>query len=88
VARLNLRQSGSWIGIAGLFCLLWLYLASGLFAPWWAVVLLVVAWLVMFGLATRWFMRRPYAVLLLPVAGFALWLAMAILGEAWLGWNA
>jgi len=78
MARLNLRQSGSWIGLAGLFCLLWLYGASALFAPWWVVVLLVLMWLVLFVVATRWFLHRPYAVLLLPVLGLAVWLAIGL----------
>ena len=88
MARLNLRQSGSWIGMAGMACLLWLYIASALFAPWWGVVLLVAIWLVMFVLATRWFLRRPYAVLLLPVAGVVLWVGIVSAGEAWFGWTA
>ena len=41
MARLNLRQSGSWIGMAGIACLLWLYVPSGFFTPWWGVVALV-----------------------------------------------
>ena len=88
MARLNLRQSGSWIGVAGLVCLLWLYVASALFAPWWGVALLVAIWLGMFILATRWFTRRPYAVLLLPVAGLALWVGIVSAGDAWFGWTA
>jgi len=78
MARLNLRQSGSWIGAAGLACLLWLDIASLLFAPWQLVVAMGVAWLVLFGLMIRWFTRRPYATLLLPVVGFGLWVAVAL----------
>ena len=77
MGRLNLRQSGPWISVAGLVCLLWLYLASLLFAPWWAVVGLTLVWLALLATALRWFSRRPYATLLLPVLGFALWLGFA-----------
>ena len=75
--RLNLRRSGPWIGIAGMVCLLWLYVASLLFAPWWAVAGLTLVWVGLLALALRWFSRRPYATLLLPVLGLALWLAAA-----------
>jgi hypothetical protein len=77
MARLNLRQSGPWVGMVGMAMLLWLYVASVLFAPLWVVVALVAAWLVQFGFAVRWFMRRPYATLLLPLLGFGIWLAVA-----------
>jgi hypothetical protein len=88
VRRLDLRRSGPWIGMAGLFCALWLYGAAGLVAPAWAVVLLLAVWLVHFVLACRWFTRRPYAVLLLPVAALALWFVALVAGGAFLGWNA
>jgi hypothetical protein len=76
MGRLNLRQSGPWISVAGLACLLWLYVASLFFAPWWAVVGLTLVWLVLLVMSLRWFSRRPYATLLLPVLGLALWLGL------------
>ncbi|MPZ60894.1 MAG: hypothetical protein GEU93_06280 [Propionibacteriales bacterium] len=75
---MNLEQSGPWIGIAGLVCLLWLYGASILIIPWWAVAGLVVLWVVLFVYGCRWFGRWPYAVLLLPLWGVALWLAAVV----------
>lgn len=86
--RLNLRQSGPWIGIAGLVSVLWLYGASGLVAPAWAVVALLVLWLVQFVLACRWFSRRPYVVLLMPLVALALWFGVIMAGGAFLGWTA
>lgn len=86
--RLNLRQSGPWIGIAGLFCVLWLYGASKLAgAPTSALVLLLLLWVAQFALACRWFGRRPYAVLVMPVVALALWLGVLLAGHAWLGWT-
>jgi hypothetical protein len=76
MGRLNLRQSGPWISVAALVCLLWLYVASLFFAPWWAVVGLTLVWLVLLVMALRWFSRHPYATLLLPVFGLALWLGL------------
>jgi hypothetical protein len=84
--RFNLRRSGPWIGIAGLVCVLWLYGASGLVGPNWLPVPLVAVWIVLFVLACRWFSRRPYAVLALPVVAAALWFAVVVSGAAFLGW--
>ena len=85
---LNLRRSGPWIGMAGLVCMLWLYGASALVAPLWAVAVLVALWLVQFVLACRWFSRRPYAVLAMPVVALGVWLAVIFAGEALFGWTA
>ena len=86
--RLNLRQSGPWIGIAGLFCALWLYGASKLAgAPTVALVLLLLLWLVQFVIAVRWFNRRPYTVLVMPVVALALWFGVILAGHAFLGWT-
>jgi hypothetical protein len=87
--RLNLRQSGPWIGITGMVCVLWLYGASKLAgASTVALVLLLLLWLVQFALACRWFSRRPYAVLAMPVVALALWFAVILAGGAFLGWSA
>jgi hypothetical protein len=84
--KLNLRRSGPWIGIAGLVSILWIYGASALVGPGWLPAPLVAFWVVLFVLACRWFSRRPYAVLLLPVVALVVWLAVVAVGIAWLGW--
>jgi hypothetical protein len=86
--KLNLRQSGPWIGIAGLVSVLWLYGASGLVAPAWAVVVLLLLWLVQFVLACRWFSRRPYVVLVMPLVALGLWFVAVTAGDVFLGWSA
>lgn len=73
--------------MAGLVSALFLYGAGGLLAPWWVVVLLVLVWLVLFGLACRWFTARPVAVAVLPVAAVGLWFAVMVSGGIWLDWR-
>jgi hypothetical protein len=74
--------------MAGMAVTLFLYGASGLVAPVWAVVVLLLLWLVMFVLSCRWFMTRPYRVMALPVVALAVWFAAILAGEALLGWTA
>jgi hypothetical protein len=79
---------GSFIGMIGMASVLFVILASGLVAPWWAVALMSLVWLVAFVAATRWFMTRPWRVAILPVAVLAAWVAAVAAGAAFLGWNA
>jgi hypothetical protein len=65
-----------------------LYVSSGLVAPLWAVVLLLVLWaaqLVACGLLLR---RRSWWVLAVPVVALALWVLLINAGSALLGWTA
>lgn len=78
---------GSFAGMIGMASVLFLVLASVLFAPWWAVTLLTAVWLVLFGLGARWFMTRPRRVALLPVVMLAVWFAGAVAGARFLGWG-
>jgi hypothetical protein len=63
------------------------YLTSGLVAPPWAAVLLIVAWAAFTVLLWRW-RRSPVRALLLPFGEAALWYAVISAGETWLGWTA
>jgi hypothetical protein len=85
---MRLRWLPPSIGIALLVPLLYFYIASGLVSPGWAVVTFLVLWLVLLALAIAWFRRRPYAVLALPVAGFAVWFLALWAGGTFLGWTA
>ena len=86
--KLNLRQSGSFIGMAGMATVGFLYFASGLVAPAWAVVVLCLFWLVLLVLGFRWFMSRPLHVLALPFVAAAVWFAAITAGAFLLDWNA
>ena len=79
---------GSFIGMSGMACVLFLVLASGLVAPAWAVALLTVVWLVLFVLGVRWFMRHPWRVAALPLVMAVVWFASVTAGAVFLDWNA
>lgn len=68
--------------VAGYF-----YMASGLMAPLWAIVLLGVWWVVLTYVGVRLVKRRSYLVLLVPVVTAATWLGVMTLGETVLGWT-
>ena len=79
---------GSFIGMAGMAAMLFIVLASGLVAPWWAVTLMALVWLALLVLGARWFMRRPWWVALLPVVMALVWVGTISAGAAFLDWNA
>lgn len=47
------------VGMAGMACAFFLYAASGLVAPWWAVALLLVVWVLLLVVACAWWTPRP-----------------------------
>lgn len=71
-------------GMAALACLLFLDLAALLISPWWAVAILVLVWLVLFGWACRRFTPAPRQVATAAVAGYLLWLVVEVVGGRWL----
>ncbi len=74
--KTNLEQSGSWIGMSGMAVAFFLYGYSAIVLPEVrTLVLLPLVWLVLFVLSCRWFMTRPYHVLVLPVVAVAVWFA-------------
>jgi hypothetical protein len=73
------------IGMAGCF---FIYAASGLLAPWYGVVFLMLVWVVLFVVATRWWTPYPKRTLLLPLVAVVVWFAVLLLGEAFFGWTA
>ena len=67
--------------VAGFF-----YLASGLVAPLWAIVVLLAIWFVL--VWQLWRLRRSPYSLLIPVAAAAIWFTILTLGERFLNWTA
>ncbi|WP_127127927.1 hypothetical protein [Georgenia sp. SYP-B2076] len=76
------------LGLLLLVVVLPVYVVSGLLAPTWAVVVLLLVWLGLLALGVRWFRAHPGRVLALPVAAAAVWLAAMYLGDVLLGWTA
>ena len=68
--------------VAGYF-----YVASGLMAPLWAVVLLLVWWVVLSGVGVRLVQRRSFLVLLVPVVAAVTWVGLMAFGGQVLGWT-
>lgn len=76
------------LGIAAHGATVVLYLASGLVAPPAGVVFLLVGWAALAVAAFRGRRRRPWLVLLTPVASIGFWVAVLIFGDWVLGWTA
>ncbi|MEO5652297.1 MAG: hypothetical protein ABIN79_02230 [Marmoricola sp.] len=75
------------VGLAGMACVLFLYLGTGNVAPWWVTTLMMVLWLLLLRLAARWFVPHPTRVPWLPLFAFAVWLPVILLGTRQLGWG-
>ncbi|MEF3120487.1 hypothetical protein [Kocuria flava] len=88
-----MTRTGPWFALAVVVAALahlvvgFYYLASGLMAPLWVVVLLAVWW-VLLTLVGVWLVRcRTYLVLLVPVAAAATWFGVMAFGSSVLGWR-
>jgi hypothetical protein len=76
------------IGILGhLAAGVW-YAASGLVAPWWAVIGLLVVWAGLCVVLWRLARRRSAWALGVPLLDAAIWFAVISIGDALLGWTA
>lgn len=64
------------------------YAASGLLAPLWAVIALLVIWTGLLVLAIVLLRRRPAWTLLVPAVAVLIWFATISAGDAWLNWTA
>ena len=76
-------------GLVGLACVAFLIGATGIAvgAPWWALLLLAVAWLAALVLSIAGFTRRPRTVALIPVALALVWFATVVAGARYLEWS-
>jgi hypothetical protein len=64
------------------------YLASGLVAPLWGIVVLYVGWLAGLWLTVSLVRWRSGWALALPAAALAFWWLVIALGESFFGWTA
>jgi hypothetical protein len=88
MARTEKVSPWPFVGMAGMACVFFLYAASGLLAPWWAVVMLLVLWALALFVATAWWSLHPTWVPWIPVALAAFWFVAMNAGGALLGWTA
>jgi hypothetical protein len=84
------RRVSPWgfVGVAGMVAMFFPYAASGLVAPYWAVGVLLVVWLVLTVVTCRWFMPHPRRTLVMPVVAFVVWIGTISAGGAFLDWTA
>jgi membrane-bound ClpP family serine protease len=66
----------------------YVYLASGLFMPGWALALLAVLWITLVWYGVRLARTRSLLVLVLPLIGATAWILLAWFGGSVLGWQA
>ena len=76
------------VGMALMAAAFFLYAVSGLVAPAWAVVALLVVWVLLFLLCVAWWTPHPKRLPFVAVAAIVLWFAALVSGGAFLGWTA
>lgn len=73
--------------MCGLATTFFLYAASGLVAPWWAVVVLLLVWAAQLVLAIRWWTPHPTWLVGLAAASLVLWFVVLVAGARFLDWG-
>lgn len=87
-AHIVAQRVAASVGVVGMLAVAPFYIASGLVAPLWAILLLWLFWLALAVLAVRWFRTRPWVVLVLPLVAAGVWWLTLTLGERLLDWQA
>lgn len=77
-----------WLGMILTVSSFFLYAASGLIAPWWAIVVMVASWLVLFILSCAWWSKHPKRLVWIGVLSYPLWFCMLVGGALAFGWTA
>lgn len=85
--RRDVASPWPFVGMGTLACALFLYGASVLAAPWWAVGVLAAVWLVLFVTACRWFTPYPKRVAFLGAFAVVFWFAFVLAGGVLLDWD-
>jgi hypothetical protein len=87
--RRILSAVAGWLALAAMLVLAPFFLASGLLAPLWGVVAIMLIWVGLFVLGVMLLLRRrPLWVLPIPVIALGLWWLVMSSGEQFLGWTA
>lgn len=76
------------VGLVLMAASFFLYGASALVAPWWAVVVLMFLWLGQLLLCLSWFSRRPTWVPAVGVVSVVVWFVALVGGAVLLDWTA
>jgi hypothetical protein len=76
------------VGMVGMAATFFPYAASGLVAPPYGVVVLMVVWVVFLVVACRWWTRHPRLVPVVPLVAIAVLFAAVWFGGAFLDWSA
>jgi len=84
------RRISPWpfAGLVLLVSSFFLYAASGLLAPAWAVALLLLTWLAMLVLCFAWWTSHPRWTVTLGLFSFVWWFAAITAGGILLDWSA
>jgi hypothetical protein len=82
------KQIAWWVGLLGHVAVLIWYAASGLVAPAWAVVCLLVIWVALLIVGLRLRRTAPAWMLAIPVVAIGIWFAAISAGDKFLGWTA
>ena len=86
--NLQLERSGPWIGVTGLFVMLWLAVSSVfLYAPWWGLLLHLIVLASFVPMLKSWAQTRPAACIWIPAYAFLAWCAINALGVLVFGWH-
>lgn len=84
------HQASPWAfaGMVLMAASFFLYAASGLIAPWWAVVVLILGWLFQLVLCFAWWTPHPKRLPVVGVVSMVVWFFSLVGGAMAFGWSA
>lgn len=75
------------VGMVLLLCDLFLFGASILLVPWYVTVLMVLAWVPLFGAGVTWFEPHPRRLVPAALIAAVAWFAIIVGGSLAFGWS-
>ncbi len=87
--NLKLERSGPWIGVSGLFVMLWLVFTTAFydFVPWWGFLIHLVVLASFVPLLLAWARKRPARCIWVPALALVAWCTVNGVGVLALGWR-